>query len=43
MDDLSDHDQRFKALIREFFPDFLRLFFADYARRFDFSNVDWLD
>jgi hypothetical protein len=29
MDDLHDHDQRFKAMIREFFADFLRLFFAD--------------
>lgn len=43
MDDLLDHDQRFKALVREFFPDFLRLFFADYARRFDLSHVEWLD
>lgn len=24
-----DHDQRFKTLIREFFADFLRLFFAN--------------
>src|SRR4051812_47154837 len=39
----DDHDQRFKALIREFFADFLHLFFADWARRFDLSNVEWLD
>lgn len=38
-----DHDQRFKELIREFFPDFLRLFFADWAARFDLSAVEWLD
>ena len=39
----EDHDQRFKALIREFFADFLRLFFADWAARFDLSGVEWLD
>lgn len=38
-----DHDQRFKSLIREFFADFLRLFFADWAARFDLSSVEWLD
>ena len=40
---MADHDQRFKSLLREFFPDFLRLFFADWAGRFDFSEVRWLD
>ncbi len=39
----SDHDQRFKALLREFFPDLLRLFFAEWAARFDLSAVEWLD
>jgi hypothetical protein len=39
----QDHDQRFKALIREFFADFLRLFFDDWARRFDLTSVEWLD
>lgn len=39
----SDHDQRFKALIREFFPDLIRLFFAEWAARFDLSAVEWLD
>jgi hypothetical protein len=38
-----DHDQRFKALIREFFRDFLRLFFAEWAERFDLDTVEWLD
>ncbi len=39
----EDHDQRFKALIREFFADFLLLFFEDWARRFDLSEIVWLD
>jgi hypothetical protein len=38
-----DHDQRFKTLLREFFAEFLRLFFAAWADRFDLSRVDWLD
>lgn len=38
-----DHDQRFKTLIREFFADFLRLFFADWAARLDLDRVEWLD
>jgi hypothetical protein len=38
-----DHDQRFKTIIREFFADFLRLFFADWAERLDLSSVEWLD
>jgi len=38
-----DHDQRFKTLIREFFADFLRLFFAEWAARLDLSAVEWLD
>lgn len=39
----TDHDQRFKALVREFFPDLLRLFFGEWAARFDLSHVEWLD
>lgn len=39
----DDHDQRFKELIREFFPDFLRLFFAEWAARFDLSAVEWVE
>lgn len=38
-----DHDQRFKALIREFFADFLQLFFADWAAKFDLSTIEWLE
>ncbi len=40
---MQDHDQRFKELIREFFGDFLRLFFADWAARLDTEKVEWLD
>jgi len=40
---MPDHDQRFKALLREFFADFVHLFFDDWAKRFDLSEVEWLD
>lgn len=40
---MHDHDQRFKTLIREFFAEFLELFFADWAARFDCTRVEWLD
>jgi hypothetical protein len=40
---MSDHDQRFKTLIRAFFAEFLALFFAPWARRLDASNAEWLD
>lgn len=43
MADPTDHDQLFKALIREFLPELLRLFFPDQAARFDLSAVTWLD
>ncbi len=43
MADPTDHDQLFKAVIREFFPEFLTLFFPDQAARFDLSAVTWLD
>jgi hypothetical protein len=43
MDIFVDHDQRFKELLREFFADFLHLFFADWAKRFDLTRIDWLD
>jgi hypothetical protein len=42
MTDVSDHDQRFKTLIQEFFADFLALFFAQWAERLDCSAVEWL-
>ena len=38
-----DHDGRFKELLRERFADFLHLFFANFARRLDLSEVEWLD
>jgi Domain of unknown function (DUF4351) len=37
-----DHDQRFKTLIREFFAEFFRLFFLEWAGWFDFDSVEWL-
>lgn len=40
---MTDHDQRFKRLLRVFFEDCLRLFFSTWAARFDFSSVEWLD
>lgn len=39
---MSDHDQRFKTLIQEFFGDFLKLFFAPWAERLDCGAVEWL-
>src|SRR5207253_2703325 len=38
-----DHDQRFKQLLKEFFPEFLALFFPDHAARLDFGSLQWLD
>jgi hypothetical protein len=38
-----DHDQRFKTVLRTFFADFLRLFFAEWAARMDLSHIEWLD
>ena len=40
---MADHDQRFKQLLREFFAEFLRLFFPEVADRLDLSAVEWLD
>ncbi|MGF1579059.1 MAG: hypothetical protein ACFCD0_06815 [Gemmataceae bacterium] len=39
----SDHDQRFKTLLREFFADFMCLFFREWADRMEFSHVKWLN
>jgi Domain of unknown function (DUF4351) len=41
--DAPDHDQRLKVLIKEFFQAFFLCFFADWAARFEFDEVDWLD
>jgi hypothetical protein len=40
---MTDHDQRFKTLIREFLPEFFELFFPEFGRMLDFSRVEWLD
>src|SRR5207248_9610715 len=40
---MEDHDQRMKVLLREFFVEFMRLFFPLWAARFDFSTLSWLD
>jgi hypothetical protein len=37
-----DHDQRFKVLIREFFREFVRLFFPEWAPWFDYDRAEWL-
>ena len=39
----SDHDQPFKVLLKEFFEQFFRCFFPDWAARFDFSDLTLLD
>ena len=41
--ELDDHDQRFKTLLREFLPEFFTLFFADWAKRFDFRGIEWIE
>jgi hypothetical protein len=38
-----DHDQRFKVLLKEFFEAFFLCFFPDWAARFEFSAIDWID
>jgi hypothetical protein len=40
---MDDHDQRFKTLLREFLPEFIALFFADWAGSFDFAGTEWLE
>ncbi len=37
------HDPRFKRLLHEFFAEFFWLFFPDWAERFDFNSIEWLD
>lgn len=37
------HDPRFKRLLQEFFPEFFRLFFPEWAARFDFESLEFLD
>src|SRR6266446_3166811 len=38
-----DHDQRLKVLLKEFFEQFFLCFFPDWAARFDFGELTWLD
>ncbi len=38
-----DHDQRFKTLLKTFLDQFFRAFFPEWADRFDFPRVDWLE
>jgi len=40
---MAAHDQRFKTMLREFFPDFLRLAVPDRADAFDCSTLTWLE
>jgi hypothetical protein len=40
---MVDHDQRFKLLLKAFFAEFFQTFFPQWADRFDFSRVDWLE
>jgi hypothetical protein len=40
---MAEHDQRFKQLLKEFFPEFLALFFPERAARLDFRHLEWLD
>ena len=40
---MIDHDQRFKVLLKAFFAEFFRTFFPEWADRFDFCALNWLD
>ena len=40
---MTDHDQRWKTLLREFLDEFFRRFFPEWAELLDFSQVEWLD
>jgi Domain of unknown function (DUF4351) len=39
----SDHDQRLKNLLKEFFEAFFQCFFPQWADRFDYTGIEWLD
>jgi hypothetical protein len=39
----EDHDQRLKVLLKEFFEAFFQCFFPNWAERFEFVDIDWLD
>jgi len=38
---MEDHDQRFKIILKEFFQEFMQLFFPAWVDRFDFSGLEW--
>lgn len=40
---MDDHDQRFKALLHEFLPEFVALFFPNWYPHFDFTGTEWLE
>ena len=40
---MDDHDQRLKTLLREFLPEFITLFFPEWAGRFDLAAAAFLD
>src|SRR5262245_58123699 len=40
---VATHDPRFKALLKEFFPEFLQLFFPERAARLDLGRIKWFD
>lgn len=40
---MEDHDQRLKVLLREFFREFFETFFKEWAARFDFDGLEFLD
>src|SRR3712207_7204910 len=37
---MTDHDQRFKTLLREFLPEFFYEFFPEFGRLLDFSQIE---
>ncbi len=39
----TNHDQRFKSLLKEFLPEFFELFFPEWTKQFEFDQTEWLD
>ena len=40
---MPEHDQRLKTLLREYIRELMALRFPEWADRFDFGSVDWLE
>jgi hypothetical protein len=38
---MKEHDQRFKRLLMAFLPEFMEIFFPDWADNFDYTAVEW--